>query len=269
MDIQPRDGAAPGHQSAGPDDPRVQALRAHLRPAIVAMDGPAASGKSTVGYRLAALLDFLFFDTGVMYRAVTWVALARGVDIQDAEAVGRLAETVELDVRPPRAGEEDGRHCTVLADGEDITWQIRAPEVDRQVSVVSAMGRVRRALTVQQRRIGQAYGAGTQEKAGIVMVGRDIGTVVFPQAPLKLYIDASAEERARRRHRELLARGKAVSFEEVLADMVRRDRLDSERDLSPLRTAPDALVIDTTGLTPDQVLERILDLACARLAVNP
>ena len=231
-----------------------------LNPAIVAIDGPAASGKSTIGYQLAQTLGFLFFDTGVMYRAVTWVALDRRIDMADGDALGRLAQAIRLDIRPPGQTDQDGRQCTVLADGEDITWKIRLGEVDRNVSLVSAVGEVRRALSLQQRRIGLHYGSGEAELTGIVMVGRDIGTVVLPAAGLKIYLDASPEERARRRFTELQQRGKDADLEQIHRDIIRRDRQDSERALSPLRAAADATVVDTTSLTPEQVVETLLDL---------
>jgi cytidylate kinase len=229
-----------------------------LRPAIIAIDGPAASGKSTVGFRLAKVLDYLFFDTGVMYRAVTWAALTRGVAIDDAAAIGALACAIAIDLRSPQLEGQDGRHATVLVDGQDVTWLIRAPEVDRNVSAVSAYPEVRRAMTARQRQIAQRYGRGDADKRGIVMVGRDIGTVVMPEAPLKLYVDAAPEERARRRHQELAKQGKAASYEEVLADMVRRDRIDSERTLSPLRAADDAIRIDNSGQSADDTLAQAI-----------
>ena len=228
------------------------------QPAIIAIDGPAASGKSTVGHRLAERLGFLFFDTGVMYRAVTWAALAQGVDIQAEQAVGELAERIHIDIRSPEPSAEDGRQSTVAVDGQDVTWQIRAPEVDRNVSVVASYARVRAALTAQQRRIGLRYGAGGADRPGIVMVGRDVGTVVVPDAPLKIYMEATAEERARRRLRDLQAQGKSISYDDVLAEIRRRDRLDSERALAPMRAAADALVVDTSQMTADEVVDWVL-----------
>lgn len=220
------------------------------RPSIIAIDGPAASGKSTIGRRLAERLGYVYFDTGVMYRAVTWAALAGGIPIEDEAGVTALAERLIIDVILPTV--EDGRQYTVLADGQDVTWQIRRPEVDRGVSPVSAYPGVRAALTAQQRRIGR--------RGEIVMVGRDIGTVVLPDADLKIYLDASVDERARRRYREILARGAEADYEAVLASMRRRDRIDSGRALAPLRVADDAIVIDTTPLSLDQVLERVVVL---------
>ncbi len=227
---------------------------------VIAIDGPAASGKSTVGYRLAQRLNYLYFDTGAMYRAVTWAALQQGLDLHDQEAIGELARRLHIEVRAPTPEEEDGRQATVLVDGQDVTWAIRTPEVDQHVSVVAANPLVRQALSAQQRRIGRQYGEGRGDKPGVVMVGRDIGTVVLPDAPLKIYLDAPVEERARRRYQELRERGKAVRYEQVLADMRRRDRLDSERAIAPLRVAEDAVVLDTAGLSVKQVVDRIYRL---------
>ena len=217
---------------------------------IIAIDGPAASGKSTIGKRLADTLGYLFFDTGVMYRAITWMTLQRGLDMRDEVAITSLAASVPIDVQPP--SQEDGRACDVLVDGQDITWQIRRPEVDANVSVVSAYPGVRRALSAQQRRIGQ--------RGGVVMVGRDIGTVVLPDADLKIYLDASAEERARRRYDEITARGERADYEEILSKVIERDRIDSTRDVAPLKIAEDAVVVDSDNLNAEEVFQRIFDL---------
>lgn len=237
-----------------------------LRPAIVTIDGPAASGKSTVGYDLAQLIDYLFFDTGILYRAVTWAALQAGLALTDHEAVSRLAERLPIDLTAPTAGESDGRQATVLVEGHDATWQLRTPQVDQNVSVVSAYPLVRQALGGKQRQIGHRFGTGQAEKAGVVMVGRDIGTVVLPEARLKIFMDASPEERARRRYQELLDRGKAVDYEQLLADLIRRDKIDRERAVAPLRAAADAVVIDTSTLSPEGVIERIIAAAWERIA---
>jgi CMP/dCMP kinase len=239
-------------------------LFSRLRPAVVTIDGPAASGKSTVGYRLAALISFLYFDTGALYRAVTWAALERRIAVQDEAAVGALAAAIQIDVIAPQANQFDGRHATILADGQDVTWLIRSPQVDQNVSAVAAYPAVRAALSDQQRRIGQHYGAGMGDKPGIVMVGRDIGTVVMPDAPLKIYLDASAQERAKRRYQEQQDRGEQVTYEELLSDLLRRDRVDSERSHSPLRAAVDAVVIDTSQIGPDEVVVRIVQIVAAR-----
>jgi len=217
-------------------------------PAIITIDGPVASGKSTIGYLLAQKLGYLYLDTGAMYRAVTWAALTRGVPVEDERAVTALAEGLHIDITRPTV--DDGRQYTVLADGEDVTWDIRRPEVDASVSVVSAYPGVRRAMVAHQRRIAAA--------GRVIMVGRDIGSVVLPDADLKLYLDATPQERARRRWLERQARGESVAYEEVLAMMLRRDEIDSHRAVSPLRVPDGAVVIDTTGLTIDEVLALIL-----------
>jgi cytidylate kinase len=216
-------------------------------PSIIAIDGPAASGKSTLGKRIADSLGYLFFDTGVMYRAVTWGALQRGIAISDEAAVTRLAETAQIDVRPPT--QDDGRACDVLLDGADITWETRRPEVDANVSPVSAYRGVRQALASQQRRIGL--------RGRVVMVGRDIGTVVLPEADLKIYLDASAEERARRRYEEIRRRGEKADYEAILSGVRRRDEIDSTRAFSPLKAAADAVILDSDKLNADEVFARV------------
>jgi cytidylate kinase len=219
-------------------------------PNIIAIDGPAASGKSTLGRRLADSLGYLFFDTGVMYRAVTWVTLQRGVEVGDEAAVTGLAETVQIDVRPP--SKEDGRACDVLADGIDITWETRTSEVEANVSPVSAYRGVRQALASQQRRIGL--------RGRVVMVGRDIGTVVLPEADLKIYLDASAEQRARRRYNEIIGRGGQADYKQILAGVRRRDKIDSTRAFSPLRPAVDAILLDSDSLNADEVFAKVQSL---------
>lgn len=229
------------------------------RPLRIAIDGPAASGKSTLAQRLAAHLGYAYVDTGVMYRAVTWAALRKGIPLEDEAALAHLAETLDLDILPPTVA--DGRPYTVRVEGEDITWALRSPEVDAAVSQVSAYPSVRRALTQRQRQIGL--------RGQVVMVGRDIGTVVLPEADLKLYLDADLETRARRRYRELQERGQAVSFEEVLEAMRQRDALDQGREVAPLRPAPDAVVLDTTALDIEEVFRRVLALIAARCQETP
>jgi CMP/dCMP kinase len=219
-------------------------------PSIVAIDGPAASGKSTIGLRLANALGYLFFDTGVMYRAITWLALERGIDVHDEAAITTLAEKAQIDIAP--ASKSDGRVCDVLVDGQDVTWEIRRRKVDANVSIVSAYRGVRQIMSQQQRRIGQ--------RGRIVMVGRDIGTVVLPDADLKIYLDATAEERARRRYDEILARGSQANYAEILERVMERDHIDSTRDVAPLRAADDAIVLDSDNLTADEVFERVLAL---------
>lgn|SRR5574341_204166 len=216
-------------------------------PRIIAIDGPAASGKSTLGRRLADALGYLFFDTGLMYRAVTWLALQRGINIRDEAAVTALAEKISIEVLP--ASKPDGRACDVIVDGHDITWETRRPEVDANVSLVSTYRGVRRAMSEQQRRIGL--------RGDVVMVGRDIGTVVLPEADLKIYLDASAHERARRRHGEIEARGEEADYADILNKMRERDRIDATRDVAPLQAAYDAIVIDSDKLSADEVFERV------------
>lgn len=218
-----------------------------IPPYIIAIDGPAASGKSTLGLRLAESLGYLFFDTGVMYRAVTWAALVRGLEISDEKAVTQLAETAQIDVQP--SSRNDGRTSDVLLDGVDITWESRRPDVEANVSPVSAYRGVRQALASQQRRIGQ--------RGRIVMVGRDIGSVVLPEADLKIYLDASAEERARRRYEEILRRGGKADYEQILAGMRKRDEIDSTRYFSPLQAAADAVILNSDKLNADEVFTKV------------
>jgi CMP/dCMP kinase len=223
---------------------------------IIAIDGTSASGKTTLARRLAARLGYLNFDTGVMYRALTLASLRQGVPSDDAEGLASLARRVTIDVAPPTVA--DGRPCTVLMDGEDVTWAIRSPEVDTNVSPVSIHAGVRAALTEKQRRIGL--------RGGVVMAGRDIGTVVLPEADLKVFTNATLEERARRRMAELTLLGEAVEPEEVRRSLAERDRIDSERRVAPLRAAQDAIVIDTTHLSADEVFEQVMGLVQKRLA---
>ncbi len=222
-------------------------------PNTIAIDGPAAAGKSTLARSLAANLGYLYFDTGVMYRAVTLAVLRAVVPIDDEAQVSAIAEQVSLDVQP--ASVSDGRQYDVLLNGEDVTWAIRSPEVDAQVSRVSMYGRVRRAMTLRQREIGR--------RGRVVMVGRDIGTVVLPEAEVKIFLKADVEDRARRRFEEMRARGENADYAEVLDSVQSRDQLDSTRDLAPLKPAGDAVIVDSTELNPQQVLERVLELVAA------
>jgi cytidylate kinase len=220
----------------------------------IALDGPAASGKSTVGEKLAEHLGYLFFDTGVMYRAITLAAIEAGIPVEDEQACTRLAEETQIDVRPP--SKQDGRPNDILIDGEDKTWEIRTPKVDAHVSVVSTYPGVRRALTEKQREIGR--------RGKVVMVGRDIGTVVMPDSRLKIFLDASMKERARRRFQERLSRGEVADYQQVLEILRQRDEIDSNRDVAPLRPAEDAVVIDSEKMTVLQVLEEILKLVAEK-----
>lgn len=219
-------------------------------PSIIALDGPAASGKTTVGQRLAEKFGYLFFDTGIMYRAVTWIALDHDMDIRNEALITQMAQSAQIDIRPPT--ENDGRACDVVIGGKDVTWDIRSGDVESKVSSVSAYPGVRKALSEQQRRIGM--------RGKVVMVGRDIGTVVLPEADLKIYLDASAEERARRRYDEIIERGGQADYDDLLKKMIERDRIDSTRAVAPLRPADDAVIVNTDALSEDEVYARVLEM---------
>ncbi|HXX78716.1 MAG TPA: (d)CMP kinase [Ktedonobacteraceae bacterium] len=219
------------------------------RPRHIAIDGPAGSGKSTVGEQLAQRLDYLYIDTGAMYRAVAWLALQRGIDSSDGSALASLAQQAGNIIAHPNI--DDGRQYTVTVQGQDVTWDIRNADVTRVVSIVSAHPEVRAILIAQQREMAQQHD-------GTVMVGRDIGAVVLPDADLKIYLTASLQERARRRYSELVERldehnPEHPRFEEVLADIQRRDEIDHDN----MRPAEDAIVIVTDNLSVLQVLEVI------------
>ncbi len=204
---------------------------------VIAIDGPAGSGKSTVGKRLAAQLGLEYLDTGAMYRGVTFAALRRGIDPADADVVARLAEQVELDL-------QDG---TLIVDGVDATIEIRGPEVTRAVSLVAANPAVRKELVRRQREWAEAHGGG-------VLEGRDIGSVVFPDAALKVYLTASPEVRAERRSKEVTD----LDYATVAADIARRDAADQGRDDSPLAQAEGALVVDTSDRDVDEIVASLV-----------
>jgi cytidylate kinase len=219
-------------------------------PQVITIDGPAGSGKTTLGKMLADYLGYLFFDTGIMYRAVTYAAITQGINPTDEAAVNNLAETITIDVRP--RSQEDGRTVDTFIDGEDVTWEIRLPEVDANVSIISAYPRVRRALGIQQRRIGS--------QGKIVMIGRDIGTVILPEAELKIYLDASVEERARRRYTEQSLRDETADPEEIFQSLEDRDRIDTTRSVAPLKPADDAVLVDTEGLDIQEAFLQLIEL---------
>lgn len=219
------------------------------RPFIVAIDGPAGAGKSTASRRLAARCGFSMVDTGAIYRTVALAAVRAGIALDDDAALGRLLPTVDLQFAPAA----DGGRQRVLLGGEDVSEAIRTPAISLGASTVSARPVVRAGLLDLQRRLALAPG-----NAGAVLEGRDIGTVVFPDADVKFFLTASADERARRRHLELQAKGDAQTYEQVLADQLRRDRDDSERAIAPLKPAPDAIVIDTSGTPLDQVVDGLV-----------
>ena len=223
-------------------------------PRTIAIDGPAGAGKSTIGALVAERLGYLFLDTGAMYRAVALAALRRTIDPDDAAKLAELAKTVRITIGPPT--KRDGRVYTVLLDGSDVTWDIRSADIDRIVSQVARVPEVRDAMVEQQRALaGQSR---------VVMVGRDIGTVVLPDAERKIFLTASAGERARRREEELASRGERRPRQELLNEILRRDQLDTERAVSPLKAAPDAVVVKTDGLSVKDALERVLGTISTR-----
>jgi len=230
------------------------------RPFIVAVDGPAGAGKSTASRALAARLAFAMVDTGAIYRAVALAASRAGMAYDDDAALEVLLPGLALRFAPPTAPGEGQR---VLLGDEDVSAAIRTPPMSLGASAVSARPVVRAGLLELQRRLALA-----PEHLGAVLEGRDIGTVVFPDADAKFFLTASPEERARRRHAELAARGDPTSYAEVLADQLRRDKADSERAIAPLRPAEDALVLDSSGLSLEGVVQRLVGLVEARLAAR-
>jgi cytidylate kinase len=221
---------------------------------IIAIDGPSGAGKSTLAKRLARELGFIYLDTGAMYRALALKVLREGVDLADDARLARLVESTEIDLH------EDTGTLEVLLDGINVADEIRTPEVSQLASKVSALKIVRARMLDLQRRMGQ--------HGSVVAEGRDIGTVVFPNAEVKIFLDASAEERARRRCAELRAAGRSADLSETLREMEERDKRDSERDLAPLRMADDALRIDSSNASPDSVAAKVLSKIRNRARVN-
>lgn len=222
----------------------------------VAIDGPAGAGKSTIAKKIAEKLNYVYVDTGAMYRSVALKALRAGADLADEEGISLLAEKMLLKLEPALV---QGVYTNkVYLDGEDVTEAIRSPEVNRNVSRVAAIPGVRTALVSQQRRMA-ALG-------GTVMDGRDIGTVVLPEAELKIYLTASIEERALRRYREMQEKGYEVSLPGLQREIAERDRADMEREHSPLRQAEDAVLLDTTDYTIEEAVAEIMKLYRERTA---
>jgi len=219
-----------------------------LKPQLVALDGPVAVGKSSVGSLLARRLGYVFFDTGMMYRAFTWKVLKSGISIEDEQKLCQLANTTKFDFVPLQ-----GCYLSPFIDGEDVSSKLLRPEVEEQVSLISKIAAVRQTLIQEQRRLAQ--------RGKVVMAGRDIGTVVLLWAELKIFLTASTEERAMRRYKELLERGENSSSGIVLADLKKRDEMDIHRTISPLKPAEDAIIIDTENFTLEQVVDKIYALA--------
>ena len=211
---------------------------------IVAIDGPSGAGKSTLAKRVAKEFGLTYLDTGAIYRALALKVLRRRLDLADQVSLGQLVGSTDIDLMP-----RDGS-VQVILDGEDVSGLIRTPEVSQMASKVSALKMVRERMLELQRRLGRA--------GSVVAEGRDIGTVVFPEAEVKIYLDASTEERARRRFEELRSAGRPVSLEETLFEMAERDKRDSERDLAPLRKAENAVLIDSSALDAEAVAERVI-----------
>jgi cytidylate kinase len=223
---------------------------------VIAIDGPAAAGKTTVGARAAERLGWTFLDSGILYRALAWLAIDRDVALDDSARLAALA--ADLDVRVTRPSVRDGRLADLLIGERDVTWELRTPAVDRASSAVAALPGVRTALVPAQRSAASGGAA--------IVVGRDIGTIIFPDAALKVYLDATVEERARRRVEELAARGETLDLGEATAGLTRRDTGDMERAHAPLTIAPDAVRINTDGRSADEVVEDILTLWGRRAA---
>ena len=219
------------------------------KPSTIAIDGPAACGKTTVGRLLAKKLGYRFVDTGAMYRALTWEALRLRVDIEDEGALGRLAESTRMELPPDG---DDG----IIVNGRYVNNELRSTEVDFGVSPVAKVADVRKVLVRNQQLIAK--------DGNIVMVGRDIGTNVLLDADLKVYLDVSVEEQARRRYKEMVEQGEKADYEDILARLIRRDRIDSKRSVNPLRKAEDAHVINTDVMGANGVLDEILRLVDGR-----
>ena len=220
------------------------------KPSIIAIDGPVAAGKSTIGRLLSQKLGYRFVDTGEMYRALTWKAMKLNIDLEDEAELSRLASGTKIDFVSTVRGSE--HYSSVAVDGRDVATEVHSLEVEAGVSLVAKVAGVRTVMVEQQRRLAQ--------NGKVIMAGRDIGTTVLPHAQLKVYLSASFEVRAQRRYLEVIERGEAADYQAVLAELMRRDEIDSQRPISPLEPASDARMVDTDGLNPDQVLAQILSM---------
>lgn len=217
-----------------------------MKKIIIAIDGPSGSGKSTVAKLLASRLGYMYIDTGAMYRAVALQAKRDSVDINDSSALNRLCDNIKLEFVPDNGG------LRTILNGEDVSEAIRTPEMSMAASDISALKEVREALLVLQRRMG--------ETGGVVLEGRDVGTVIFPNAEAKFFLDASLDERGKRRYKELAAKGMDVTLEQTIEDVRKRDDNDSSRDIAPLKKADDAVVVDSTGIGIEEVVERMIEV---------
>lgn len=237
--------------TAGTEDSRPNPKGNRL---IIAIDGPSGAGKSTLAKRLAKELGFIYLDTGALYRALALKVLRQTVDLADDDRLNRLVDDTEIDLR-----DRDGK-LEVLLDGEDVGAQIRTPEVSQMASKVSALKKVRSRMLELQREMGQ--------RGSVVAEGRDIGTVIFPQAQVKIYLDASPGERARRRYEELKAAGRPVDLQVTMREIEERDKRDSERDIAPLCKADDALLVDSSSVDAEQVAALVLNQVKNKANVN-
>jgi len=219
---------------------------------IIAIDGPAGAGKSTIARMVAERLGYLYINTGAMYRSITWKALQENIDIEDEDALVKLAEKCEISFQ------DNGKR--IILNNNDISQEIRFPEVDKNISTIVKFPRVRDIMVKQQQLMGQ--------KGGVVSEGRDVTTVVFPNANVKIYLDASLTERAKRRYKELKEKGYNLDVSDVEKETFRRDTSDKSREYGPLRIAPDAVIVDTTDMNIEQVVDRIIEIAARRNDVS-
>jgi len=217
----------------------------------IAIDGPAAAGKSTVAKIIAQKLSYIYIDTGAMYRAITWKAINQQINLENEQDLYQLLKWTNIELK------KDGRNQRVYVDNKDVTGKIRLPEITNHVSIVSKHKLVREEMVARQQKLAK--------NGGIVMDGRDIGTHVLPNAEVKIFLKASVEERAKRRHQENMLKGIPSNFEQLKIDIANRDRLDSEREFAPLKKANDAIEIDTTSLSIEQVVENIMTLVHERM----